>query len=196
MKFKVQKVILLPFGGLTVLDEKINHSLNKELLVVLMGPIFQVGLSFFIKDIEIINIHKAILYFNLLPIYPLDGSKIINICFNKILSFKFSQKLTIFLSFLTLTVIIIMGINNHLSLMFILILVFLLKKVLEEKQNIYNLFNKFLLERYLYQFDYKRTKKINRIDQMQLNKKHLIRNGYKWSTEKEFLTKMFKKQGC
>jgi len=184
---------LLPFGGITILNEKINHSLNKELLVVLLGPIFQIILGFYIKDPEIINIHKSLLFFNLLPIFPLDGSKIINIILNKLFPFKLSQKINISISFITLFMIVFIGLYYHLNLLFILILVFLLKKILEEKHNIYNLFNKFLLERYLYDFNYKRIKKISKIDQMWLNKKHLIKHNKKWLTEREILRGIFSK---
>ena len=50
------------------------------------------------------------LLFNVLPIIPLDGSKIINLIFSKYLNLNFSNNLTVLISFITLSMILIGGI--------------------------------------------------------------------------------------
>ena len=40
--WKIDKVIILPFGGLTVFNVLINTSLIEQFIVALMGPLFQV----------------------------------------------------------------------------------------------------------------------------------------------------------
>jgi len=192
-KWKIEKVILLPFGGITIFNEYINSSLKKELFIVLLGPIFQCLFFYLVGRNNIIftNTHYAVLLFNLLPIYPLDGSKILNIFFNKIFSFKFSNILNIIISYIVIVLIIYIGIVNHLNILFVLIIIFLLKKVIEEHTNLDNIFNKFLLERYLYNFNFRKEKRIKRIDQMQKSKKHIFFIKGKLKTEKEILAKRF-----
>ena len=66
----------------------INTPFIKELIILVMGPLFQVFAYYLlintIKDIDLIKMyHLGILSFNLLPIYPLDGGRIINLFINK-----------------------------------------------------------------------------------------------------------------
>lgn len=179
----------MPFGGLTIFNNKINHSLKEELFVSLSGPIFQLIIGLFIKDNTLLNIHYSLLLFNLIPIYPLDGSKIVNVIFNSFLSFYSSLKLIIYLSYIMI-LLVILKYNN--ILLYLIMLLILYKVVLEHK-NIKEIFNKFLLERYLSNFNYKKTKKITKLKQMSLNKKHLFRIKNTWLTEKEILKKVFDK---
>ena len=54
----------MPFGGLTIFNNKINHPLKEELFVSLLGPIFQLIIGLFIKDNTLLNIHYSLLLFN------------------------------------------------------------------------------------------------------------------------------------
>jgi hypothetical protein len=47
---------MLPFGCITIYNVLLNVKLKEEFLVAIMGPIFQLGLSFFIKDDKFIYI--------------------------------------------------------------------------------------------------------------------------------------------
>ena len=82
-RWHIEKVILLPFGGLTIFNEKINRPLKEEFMVLIMGPVFQmlgtIIFCGFSKDFLVADYSKMILAFNLLPIYPLDGAKLLNI---------------------------------------------------------------------------------------------------------------------
>ena len=188
-KWKIKEVIIMPFGGLTIFNNKINHSLKEELFVSLSGPIFQLIIGFFIKNNILLNIHYSLLLFNLIPIYPLDGSKVVTVLFNTFLSFYSSLKLIIYLSYIMI-LLVILKYNN--IILYLIMLLILYKVVLEHK-NIKEIFNKFLLERYLSNFNYKKTKKITKLKQMSLNKKHLFRIKNTWLTEKEILKKIFDK---
>ena len=95
--WRIKRIQLLPFGGVAELEEHGNKSLKEELVVVIAGPIqhvwmmlvgymlFKAGwlnadLYYFFMWNNII-----ILAFNLLPIWPLDGGKVL---FN-VLSYRF-----------------------------------------------------------------------------------------------------------
>ena len=188
--WNIEKVILLPFGGITIFKEHLNKSLKQELLITILGPSFQLIFYFLYKNNpNFSNFNNLILFFNLLPIYPLDGSKIINILLNRLFSFKFSHKMTIFISIITLIILILLGIKYN--LLIILILIFLIIELIKEIYKHKYYFNKFLLERYLYNFKFKRNKIIKNINQMKKETKHILYVDKKYCTEKEILMKMF-----
>mgnify|MGYP004675400503 CR=1 FL=1 len=62
--------------------------LKEEFLVTVMGPFFQIIGAFFYYQVTknelFLFYHHVLLFLNLLPIIPLDGSKIINVLYCKI----------------------------------------------------------------------------------------------------------------
>ena len=86
-KWNIDKIIILPFGGLTKYNEIINRPLIEEFLIAISGIIFQLIFYILIKDYIDYKYFSAINYFiilfNLIPIYPLDGSKILNLLLSK-----------------------------------------------------------------------------------------------------------------
>ncbi|MBQ9011489.1 MAG: hypothetical protein IJ093_02450 [Bacilli bacterium] len=188
-KWNIDKVILLPFGALTLFNEQINRPLFEEFVILVMGPIFQTVFTFlFCFNYSIIEYSKIILFFNLLHIYPIDGSKILNIILNKFISFKKSHLITLYVSILVV-LFILAYVKFNLILVFIFS--FIIFKILEEFKNHKSLFNKFLLERYLYNFNFKKKKTINSYKNMQRDYKHLFKIGNTYKTENEFLKEMF-----
>ncbi len=193
-KWNIDKVILLPFGALTVFNEKINKPLMEEFLILIFGPIFQIIFTFIINNNDVFNYSMAILSFNLLPIIPLDGSKLLNIILNKFLSFKKSHLITIYISFLTIFFILI---KSQFNLVFILIISLILVKIFDECMNHNLIFKKFLLERYIYDFKFKKSKIIKSLNLKQMKKdyKHIFYDGKRYITEREVLKKMFDFRG-
>ena len=53
------------------------------------------------------------------------------------------------------------------------------------------LYQRFLLERYLHNYKFKRLKKISSIKNLYKEYRHLIKEGFKYKTEKECLEKYF-----
>lgn len=190
-KWKIEKIVLLPFGGITIFNEKIDKPLYQEFIIAILGPMFQIIFYFIFKDNYVFSLYnKIILVFNLIPIVPLDGSKIVNILFNRYISFKRSHLCTIYISFIFL---ILLFIYNKFSLLTILILIFILKEIiLEYKKHRYYV-KKFILEKYLYKCIYKRKKVIKNIDDMKKQTNHIIKMGNKYYFEREILDKMFDK---
>ena len=91
---KIDEIYIYPLGGISKFNMDLNISIKKELLILINGPLFQ-HLAYLIllillpskKDIITIY-HYSILSFNLLPIYPLDGGKIIKRLLHIFLRFK------------------------------------------------------------------------------------------------------------
>ena len=107
LKFKVLKIVIYPFGGITKIHDLINKDINEEILVATSGVIFQFIFYLIIVYLNHINIirdytlniytlyNNQIIFFNLMPIYPLDGAKIINLLLSKFFNYNLSNKLTI-----------------------------------------------------------------------------------------------------
>ena len=187
-KWIIEKIIILPFGAITIFNTKINTKLKEEFLVTIMGPIFQ-SLLFLIQNDKFTYYNKLLLIFNLIPIIPLDGSKILNILLNKIFSFYKSSILSIIISIIL--IIILFFLNNNLISRFIIL--FLSLKVIETIKNNKYIFNKFLFERCMYTFNFKKTKIVNDIKEMKKDKKHIFRLNNSYITEREKLRNMFDK---
>ena len=192
-KWNIDKIIILPFGGLTKYNEIINRPLIEEFLIAISGIIFQYIFYLLVKDFidykYFKTIHYFIILFNLIPIYPLDGSKILNIFFNIITSFKNSLSLTIIISYIFIIIFSLLFFNINKIIAFVLIFLMLeVNKLYKERKE---LFNKFLLERYLNEFKFKKKKTINNVDKMKKDYRHLFYIDGRYLTENYFLKKMF-----
>ena len=202
LKFKVKKIIIYPYGGLTKIDDLINKSINKELLVAISGILVQLLFFLFITLLYkhgllrnyTYNLYKeynkTLILFNILPIHPLDGSKIIRLLFEKILPYKLSNKLVISLSIITIIILIISNIYNN-NYSFIMIIMILLHYIYDLYKNLNYLFQRLLLERYLYKITYKNKKIINNRNKIYKNKTHIIKTDKKYEKEEDFLHKLF-----
>ncbi|PGC21001.1 stage IV sporulation protein FB [Bacillus wiedmannii] len=159
--WRIKKIQLLPFGGVAELEEHGNKSLKEELVVVIAGPIQHIWMMvvgyivfesgwlgadlyyFFIWN----NI--IILVFNLLPIWPLDGGKVL---FN-VLSYRFpylqAHEKMMKLSCVFFSVILVWQLlwNNNNIMMWVLLIFLAVSLYQEWKQRQYA-FMRFLLERY------------------------------------------------
>jgi len=192
--WKIEKIVILPFGGITIFNEKINKPLIEEFVIAVSGILFQILFyllfSLFSSNYLLSIIHYTILIFNLMPVHPLDGSKICNIIFNYLFSFKKSLELTILLSVIFL-VICSFILNSNLLLY--LTFFFLIIQVIKEIKNYHFYFEKFLLERHLYKLKFKKNKIIKgrKNNKMKRDYNHLFIIKNKVYKEKEYLRSLF-----
>ena len=199
-KVNVSKIIIYPYGGITKIEDVIDINFTKELFIAISGIVIQ-SIYFFIiyllyKNYLIrdytynifYNYHYSMIIFNLIPIYPLDGSKILNIVINKLFNFKLSNILLIIISIINMIVMIFIYKFNYSYLMIIGILINYLYSYIK---NINYLYNRFLLEKYLYKTKYNNKKIIKNYNKMYRNTNHIIKNNDKYIKEEDFLIKMF-----
>ena len=196
--WKLEKIIILPFGGLTIFNQKLNCPLKEELIVTLLGPIFQIIFYFLCKflfydNFILTKFHYPLLLFNLIPIIPLDGSKILNIILNKIFNFKNSHLINIGLSIIITLILIIIIIYKNYGLMYVLIFFFLILKIFKEIFQHKQLINKFILERYLYTFKFKKIKilKDKNLNSIYRDYNHFFYNKNNLYSEDDLLKKKF-----
>ena len=204
-KLNVEKIVIYPYGGLVKMNNLINTNINKELLVAISGIIFQIIYYLIITYLYqqgiireyIFNLftmyHKNILFFNILPIHPLDGSKILNLLLSKIIPFNIANKINIIVSIITLIVLVFI---NYYSFNYTLILTIgiILDNLIKYYKQLKYIFNKFLLERYIYNLTYTKRKKITKIDNMYKDKYHILKENNKYITEKQALSHKFQRK--
>lgn len=206
-KWKIGKISIGIVGGYITYDDVIDKPYKEEILIAMSGFLFQVMfllIAYILYSNNLVDdkfmflvkkYNLALIIFNILPIYPLDGSKILNIIFNMFLPYKKSLKLTSIVSFifilLMLYFFIFLSIKFELS--YIMILMFLVEKLITFSNEIPYLFNKFLFERYINPI--KTNKyciiKDDNLSKFKRQKKHIFILKNKQYTEKSILSKRF-----
>lgn len=173
--WRIKKIALLPFGGVAEMDEHGNRPLKEELIVVLAGPlqhVWMIGVAYILYLIGIvpekwhslfIEYNLMVLLFNLLPIWPLDGGKLIFILFSLNDSFQEAHLRTIYSSIGALIIFsIVLMIIAPLTLNVWVIIGFLAFSLHYEWKQRRFIFMRFLMERhYGKQADFRQLKPIN-----------------------------------
>lgn len=205
LSYKIDKVIIYPYGGFVKLNTKINTKIENDLLVAISGIIMQsiyFGIIFFLYRNGIVReyiyslfllYHKSMLIFNLLPIYPLDGAKIVNLILSKYFSFNIANYISIVISLITVVLFLYSDIyENNYSI--ILVIGVLMQNIYKFYKDISYIYNRFILERYLFKFNYKDKKVIKNINKMYKNREHLFNDKGKLINEKEYISTFFEKK--
>lgn len=204
-KYKVSKIVIYPYGGITKLDTLINTNINKDLIISISGIIFQCTYFFIIYLIynkgyirEYIyqlfcTYNYSMLFFNLLPIIPLDGSKILSYLTLKYFNFNLSNNILVFISLISITILLNSGTYKS-SYGLVMAIGVLMKNIYYFYKNISLTYNRFLLERYLYRFNYKKKSIIKSKDKMYKNRYHFICKNGNIIDEKNYLNEFFDKK--
>ena len=163
-KWNIKSVEIGVFGGFITYDDVIDKPFIEEIIISLGGFLMQ-GLIFLvtyilsknglfsIKEASLINRYNlSIFLFNVIPVYPLDGSKILLVILNMFIPYKKSLKITCFISVLLIFLIflVLISLDVKINSSYIIIGFFIMGKVISLIKDIPYLFNKLLFERYLY----------------------------------------------
>ncbi|MDQ0232833.1 M50 family metallopeptidase [Metabacillus malikii] len=159
--WRIKSIMLLPFGGVAEVDEHGNRSLKEELIVVLSGPIQHLWLQgaaslllqlslFSEADYTTFTFYNiTILLFNLLPIWPLDGGKLLFILFSLFWPYKKAHTHMLisscFVLIIYITITLIFS-PTHINMW--MITTFLLYNLYHEYKNRMYGWIRFLMERY------------------------------------------------
>lgn len=181
---EVNHITLYPYGGMINSNMLINTNSKKVLIISLGGIFMQLFLYliiFLIYSLGFINYNLYgmfikynlyIILFNLIPIYPLDGFKILNSLLELVLSFKVSLKISIIFNFVFIILfflyLFIFNISNY------IIVIFLLCNLVNYIKSIKYIINKFYLERIIYDIKYDGMISVNNKDAMYKNKYNYI----------------------
>ena len=110
--FDIEKVEILPFGAYLSLRDFYFHPISHEICVVLAGPCSHLGMYYFINLFIKSPYHELLLmlntfvfFFNLLPIYPMDGHRFICLCLQSVMDLQKSFYLSLKMSVLSLVIL-------------------------------------------------------------------------------------------
>lgn len=197
LKWKTDKIYIYPYGGVSKFNEKVNVPLKEEFLVLLAGPITQVMFFFMFSKIlpdryltTLTTYHYFILVFNLLPIYPLDGGRLFSLILQEVLPLKRSLYLSIKVSYITILFAILYTYYDF-SLFLFFVFLLTLDKLREESKKINYIFEKFLLERRMYKFFWKKKKVIKEVEEMKRDTYHYFKENGNYKKEEEILLKRY-----
>lgn len=197
--YKINKVTIYPFGGITETETLINSPLKKDFFVFNGGFIFQLALFFlilvFYKNNLISNsfynlfikYNKFIFLFNLIPIIPLDGYLILNNLLNNVLSYYKSLQISFVISIISLCLFLYFYKENY------VIIGFLVYNSIIYLKNIKIFYKRFILERYLYDLTFDKIKYFNEINLHKLTRDCFcyFKNDNSYTSEKKLLNKKF-----
>lgn len=114
--FDIEKVEVLPFGAFLSLRDYGMHHIVEELVTIMAGLSSHFFLYFIIMSFGgnsfLLMMNMMIFIFNVLPIYPLDGSKILLLVFSTFMDYQKAIRLQIKVSILTLSIVIVLYLES------------------------------------------------------------------------------------
>ncbi|MBO5179852.1 MAG: hypothetical protein J6B87_05865 [Clostridia bacterium] len=138
LRVKVKEVVMLSIGVNACYEENISHI--KEILIAIAGPIASLLLATFLPYSKYSVMNIIIFFTNSIPIYPLDGGRILRIALIKLMGYKKGIKiygifLKILVCFLIVVTIIFTVYFKNYYFLFFCIYVFLLvdKEIKKER---------------------------------------------------------------
>lgn len=183
-KRDVGEVILLPFGGLLKMDSLVSSDIFEDLLISISGIGAQTILGFLILGLREVGLldeatftflnsyNRTIIMFNLIPISPLDGYKMMKYSFEFFLPFK--KTFTVACSIGTLVFLSLFLIDYHMILDNALVFSFLMMSMVQEIGHKRFWMMRFYFERMSRRFNYP-LKEIKDYSRMYKNKVHSIK---------------------
>ncbi|RLL47966.1 stage IV sporulation protein FB [Oceanobacillus piezotolerans] len=161
LKWRIRSIMLWVFGGVMETDEHGNRSIREEFLVTISGPFQHLIIYLFLFCFKYFHVipdsiisvalyyNTLILCFNLLPIWPLDGGKLLYLLSSKFIPYKKAYYSIILFSIVTASLFLfIQFIFFPFTLSAFLIMIFLLFENKNEWKQRYYAFIRFLLNRY------------------------------------------------
>lgn len=155
-KLKINKFSIMIYGSSCDIDDVEYKSILTQILVYLGGPLTVFILQFFLwnfKELSLIssyyynlytNMNISLCVFNLLPIYPLDGGRILDVILKYFIPVKKVFKFRLF--YMIVTISLLTGLLIYLK-QYILMVMFILC-LISEVISYYNNYDDYLKKRF------------------------------------------------
>lgn len=196
---KVNKITLNIFGFNAQIEDIDYLAIYKQILIIMSGPLTYFISAFLIKELyinEVISLvmyykalasNKYILIFNLLPIFPLDGGRLVKILLDKLFTYKNSKRILYFVSFVFMCGFVLYTSNCKQYLMYMFLIINFIINILSLDKK----WRSFLLSRYYFNNEYK-DKIHNRKDLYMYKNNYVIKNK-ELLNEKDIIIDLLKK---
>lgn len=197
--YPIERINIYPFGLAATITHIGHGSLVKEILIISAGPLMHVlfpSLFQFCVAKGILSpsfasylhtINASILLFNLLPIYPLDGGRLMQTFFHCFLRFRTAEYATLICSLISIIAVfyfhLLQGVSAVIVLIFLILQIFLSWRSLPLTQ--------------LQFFHYRRLHPVaydpilNESFDLYRGRRNIIKYGRGWIDEKDWLTQRF-----
>ena len=192
LKRKVKSIEFYPTGGYIRFEGKISENIYEDLLISISGVLFQIILALALKTFKNNTMYSTfsfynniIIIFNLIPLAPLDGHKIIKLLCELFIPYK--KTFTIMYMVFWIISLALVLIKSELVLNNIFVSVFVISMNIIEYKNRLYLLNRFYLERMNYDFSHYKRVYIYNVNKMYKNKYHYICN----QNERAYLRKKY-----
>ena len=199
---KIKNINVLPIGCFASI-EKLEYAPRKEqLIILLLGPFsffftsaiikFVTINEFINKDLylELMQANLLIMIFNLLPIEPLDGGKILKIFLSSIFDEYKAIKINAILGIVFAIIISGILIKIHQYIFAVTLLFFGIKNMINIKKD----YKKFLCERLIHKPNYQLKDKVNNELVLYRYKNNYSLNGLNLLTENKIITSLLYKK--
>ncbi len=199
-KIEIVSIVIYPFGGVSSVNKKIHERIYKDILISMGGIIFQgllIIIVFLLYKNNLImgstykmylSYNVSIIIFNMIPLIPLDGSKLVLALLSKYFSYRISYIMMIIFSFISLICFIFY--NMIYKLNDIVIYIFLILNIFRCIKDFKYVRNKFYLERILYNNYYNGiVNDSSNINDMRIDKYYYYKRDNRYINEKEYLLK-------
>ncbi|MDC3415665.1 site-2 protease family protein [Aquibacillus sp. 3ASR75-54] len=161
-QWRIRRVSLWVFGGVMETDEHGSRPIKQELIVTLAGPLQHIWIFFLLQLCSAYSLlpsslltvatqyNATIFLFNLLPIWPLDGGKLLMLFYASFLPFRRAHAATVLTSTCLLVIsVAAMFLYYPFTLSTLLLVSFILWENRLEWKRRYYIFMRFLLKRHV-----------------------------------------------
>ncbi|WP_077621366.1 site-2 protease family protein [Sediminibacillus massiliensis] len=160
-KWRIRRINLWVFGGVMETEEHSCKPVKEEAYILLAGPLQHLWIYILLYALSYMDIlpqaivdlgylyNTTILAFNLLPVWPLDGGKLLFLLLGQFLSFRKAHSAAVFISLIFSSVAILLSlILFPFTLSSVLLAGFILWENRLEWKRRYYVFMRFLYKRY------------------------------------------------
>lgn len=189
MGYKILNIKIYPLGGVISTNIDLNIKSLKLFLISISGILMQLSLFLIIpRNIANYEIFKtlnyALIIYNLIPIYPSDGYKILLSIMENFFSYSITIKISYLISIISLFFIFYF---NKSIITFVMLYYINIIYILNYRYYLH----KFLLERYLYKIKYSKKKYIKNLKHLYKCRNNYIMCDNIYIEEEELLKKIF-----
>lgn len=144
--YKHQNIIIYPFGLCATIKDIDYMNIYHELLIIIVGPLSHLLMNLVITlfyNYHVISfaffdyltmVNYSMMIFNSLPIYPLDGGRLLQILFQIFFTY---QKANLYVYYISMILLVVFGLFLHKPMIYMIVVHLLLQNIAFKKQLYY-----------------------------------------------------------